>query len=1655
MAIIQISKIQQRTGNLIDLPQLDEAEFGWASDEKKLFIGKTTPNENIEILTSYSTVNFDAIAGSYGNLNINPNTVGNGQILTFNGVNWVNRGGNAGGIINLGDVANLKILGGGIGYILETDGTGNLSWTPKGTLIAFIENATPSKVPLNQTVATTSYASNGNILIANTSGYLQDTPIVFTGTGFGNISTNTLYYVNSVSSGDSTIKITDVLGGSAISLTDANGNLGLNIVGTIVTTVANNFFTQGTEITVTDAAGMVQLNGNTFFIDVITANTFALYTNPALTDPVYSNNYNSYAYTSVTATDSATSTITVGNSSEFTLNAPVMFKGDLGNSDLIDGETYYVNNIVSGTEIKVSSFLFPNGIAGNTFPVDTDLTIFNSIVFQQGGRIISSIGGSTSTQASGSNTTIQFNNNNILDGDPDFTFDFGTTPKLVTLNGNANVGNLVANGIVSGTQLISNIPTLSGPPLIVTSTLRVSNLNVNYANVSDFSNVVSETTGNTYLILANNSTSGNYQLRSNSNLSFNVSTGNLIASILTATGNINGNNLIISNQSTTGNLIVTGNLSSNNWAANGIAFRTTPQTYTDSNTPGNAILSSTHISALSASNIDTANGNVTISNAATLYIAGAPSNASTNLTITNTYALMINSGNVLIAGNANIGNILTNVANITTINSGLLQNGNSNVTIAANGNITLNANGGARIIATSTGANVSGTLAVSGNANTANLGTTNLFANNLSLSGTSNGNINVATIANSLGFRIIPSTYTDNLSAPSSNVNVAAIHAIGRPTVTASNTAITANNLATFYIENAPNASTNMAITSPWALYIANGNSFFGQGIMFGDGSGIGNVRTISFGTSNVRVYQNANVEVSINGISNLATFFSTGFKVAGTIETTNGNIQANGNIIANGNISGGNAFFTGNANAALVGTAQITSPTGNLTISASGSNQSIFLVPSGTGTVDVAGKRLSQIGSVINPNDATNKEYVDALSGTGLTIHSPANVAQTTNLAGSYTIGGTTPTVTTISGNNTITFNATHGLSVNDGIVFTNTFNGIVGGEGYWVSNIPSATQITIKNAFFGSEITTLTNATGLTQPARANPGVGATLTNSGPNAALVIDGITLSASQRVLLVGQTTGGQNGVYVVTNPGNVSAAWVLTRSSDMNKYIPGSASGIGAGDYLFVTQGLNNAGTSWVLSNPTGEIIIGTTAISFSQFSSAGAYTAGNGITITGTVITANTDGVTTSIVGGNIVVKTSANLTTPNIGAASGTSLTVSGNITANNLSIGNLANIGGNITTGGNLFANYNIQANGNITANNANITNICIANIFQGTFANGNSYISIPTAGGSIVMYVNGNSNVRLSTNTLGVNVNPTLTLEGGTTALGWGNAGIGFKVLAATYTANGYTGNSVQSENHIHAIAQPTIASSNSNVTIQNSSTFYIADRPAAGTNITIGNAYALYVAQGNSYFGGNLTTIGNITAGNFVGAGNGAPAITSNNTLTISASNALTIIGNSLALSNVNSISAGANTSNCTLTGNFILSAGSRLQATYADLAEFYESDFFYEPGTVLEFGGDKEVTIAKNETNKVAGVVTSNPAYIMNANCLGIAVAVALQGRVPVKVEGNIIKGDLMVSSGNGYAKASSSPIIGSVLGKALQNFKGAKGIIEIAIGRL
>ena len=134
-------------------------------------------------------------------------------------------------------------------------------------------------------------------------------------------------------------------------------------------------------------------------------------------------------------------------------------------------------------------------------------------------------------------------------------------------------------------------------------------------------------------------------------------------------------------------------------------------------------------------------------------------------------------------------------------------------------------------------------------------------------------------------------------------------------------------------------------------------------------------------------------------------------------------------------------------------------------------------------------------------------------------------------------------------------------------------------------------------------------------------------------------------------------------------------------------------------------------------------------------------------------------------------------------------------------------------------------------------------------------------------------------------------------------------------------------------------------------------------------------------------------------------------------------------------------------------------SGTATQARYADLAENYVSDAEYEPGTVLIFGGDKEVTQnTMHKDSRVAGVVSENPAYLMNSTCEGEhVVAVALQGRTKVKVAGIIHKGDMLVTSSvPGLAAKGIDPQMGTVIGKALEDhLEPGHGVIEMVVGRV
>jgi hypothetical protein len=191
-----------------------------------------------------------------------------------------------------------------------------------------------------------------------------------------------------------------------------------------------------------------------------------------------------------------------------------------------------------------------------------------------------------------------------------------------------------------------------------------------------------------------------------------------------------------------------------------------------------------------------------------------------------------------------------------------------------------------------------------------------------------------------------------------------------------------------------------------------------------------------------------------------------------------------------------------------------------------------------------------------------------------------------------------------------------------------------------------------------------------------------------------------------------------------------------------------------------------------------------------------------------------------------------------------------------------------------------------------------------------------------------------------------------------------------------------------------------------------------------------NGTTLWVTNGNLVITG-ATPVG-IKTDNYYYA-NGVPLIAS-----IAYSNANvasylpTYSGNvgaagSATIFNGTTLSTGANSTAGAITGNWTLTTGSRLQATYADLAERFAADAEYDSGTVVQLGGDKEITAVKYELSEdVFGVISNTAAYLMNAGAGDDKThpAVAVSGRVQVKVIGLVQKGQRLVSAGKGVARA-------------------------------
>jgi hypothetical protein len=538
-----------------------------------------------------------------------------------------------------------------------------------------------------------------------------------------------------------------------------------------------------------------------------------------------------------------------------------------------------------------------------------------------------------------------------------------------------------------------------------------------------------------------------------------------------------------------------------------------------------------------------------------------------------------------------------------------------------------------------------------------------------------------------------------------------------------------------------------------------------------------------------------------------------TGGLVSATGSLTGGNIFTAGNVSATGNVIGGNVI-AGNA---VVGNISLSGDINVANVNATGY---VSVTGNITGANALNGATLSLSGNVTSPLNVTGN--ITGGNVTGGNLITGGYVTATGNVTGGNLVSAT------VTNTNALTVSTNAGninLSPQGNVVLNTTYiNGLQltpvqdgdAASKYYVDTI-ATTGITIHQAVFAATISNLAVATGGTityaQPNGVANGIGATLTTTGSYTFIDTANVQ-TVGTRILVKDEGNAVFNGVYVYSN------ATVITRSSDTDQYGADSTESFSINDYFFTTNGNVNAGTAFVVSAPAGVITFGTSNISFGVFSSSQVYTANTqaGLILNGTVFSAKVDNNTTAFSGtGNIEVKAGANLTTPNIGAATGTSLSVTGTVTAastvGGVITGSTASLTGNVTGG-------NVLTAGIISTS----SNVYLENIFN-------------TAANTQIGMGNGSGIVTVTSG-----ANTTQFKPSGQIELGGAS-----QIVGGTFGGSGITLGASQTD---------LFQNRGGNVTVQ------------VGTGGTTANTWT-FAQSGEFLAPGNISAVGNITGANLI------------------------------------------------------------------------------------------------------------------------------------------------------------------------------------------
>ena len=1232
------------------------------------------------------------------------------------------------------------------------------------------------------------------------------------------------------------------------------------------------------------------------------------------------------------------------------------------------------------------------------------------------------------------------------------------TAGIVTATGNITGGNIATAGQISatGTATVGNVSTAG--EVSATGNIVANPSSFFIGNGSQLTGVAASSVNAAALI--GNTLSSNVLF---SSLQTVGTLANLsVTGFASAGGDVTGANLL-----TGGNVSATGTLIGGNVTTAGSVSATGTVIGGNVTTAGNVSATGTVIGGnVTTAGSVSATGNVTggnllfgsgyVSGTGNIYANNIFANISGNIDAAGSNTeIQFNTTGDLLGANANF--TYNYATNLFTVNGGNILAGNSNITgVTQAGNVTISGNDitGTNGIVTINGAGADVNFAVNGD-----------------------------TLANV--FFVDAGTGTASFGSDAQTVNaIVAFNATNSILVPVGNTVQRPGTGVTGMLRfNTTNNTVEVYDNSAWTTVGQQTFTVIADEQFNGDGS------TVQFTLGSTQT--TSSVIVSINGVLQIPT---TAYAVSGTYPTcvlTFTEAPQSGDVIDVREITTTTSVTSitfGNSSVTATGTTVDIkgnlNPTGNLLYSLGNNTNRWSNLYVGGNTIYLGNLQLKEASA--------NTFAVYTADGVTEANIAVGNIDVTSIQSGTSSISITAPNgnaVLNAGGNNTLVVTST-GANITGYVNATGNITGsYLFGNGSQITGLPAGYSNTTAASFLAALGSNVISTTG-TVTASQFIGAGNTLSNiqganvtgtvSSATTATTAGTVTTAAQGNITSVGTLTSLNSGT--ISSSGNVTGANVLTGGLI-------SATGNITGSYLFgngsqitgLPAGYANSDVAAYLSSgtvsanilTTGRIsatstITSASTITGSTLLAGGISLTGNSITSTNTTITIDpnsaggVDGAV--IIAGNLSVQGNVTYIDSNVITTNEKSITL-----ANNQSTGAaLDGAGIDIGNANQYYWRYNNattswQANIGITpAANATLNLGGTSNYWSTVYATGASVSGNITAGNISATNHTGTT-VSVTGNITGGNISA--TNHTGTTVSVTGNV-TGASLVGTIATASQPTITSVGTLTSLNSGA----ISSSGNVT---------------GANLLTGG---LISATGNAT-AGNILTAGQLSAqGNITGGGYTNPPTTATvyGTALISYPNGssnVTISGQTGSISADGYISAAGNVTGGNLSvgtgtitvGNIVNSNANGVgnigssttyfntvfakatSAQYADLAENYVADAAHTPGTVVSFGGTHEVTkSAVDGDRRVAGVVSTNPSYIMNAGCTGEHVAtVALTGRVPCRITGTVRKGDMMVSNGDGTARSEANPQVGSVIGKALENFDGqGEGMIEVVIGR-